>query len=227
MKKSLFGTVLLFAVATASILPVLPSSAAGSTSTSSVAESSSSTAAKLPYGVEDVLKLTRAQISEDIVLNYIQNSGTVYNLSPTDIVYLRNQGVPDRVINAMLDQRKKVPEAAAATAVQAPAGPSVAGNDANPAAAPADTQPAPVYVQPPAAEPAAAPSTVYVIPYPAASSAYYSYYTPSYGYGYYGGYYPGYYYRPGISFGFSFGGGHFGGRHFGGGHFSHHGGHRR
>ena len=37
---------------------------------------------KLPYGVEDVLKLSRAQVSEDVTLNFIRNSGTIYNLAP-------------------------------------------------------------------------------------------------------------------------------------------------
>src|SRR5689334_9583200 len=69
---------------------------------------------KLPYGVEDVLKLSHAQVSDDIVLNYIQNTGTIYNLGPQDIVYLRDQGVSDRVINAMIDQHKRVTELAAA-----------------------------------------------------------------------------------------------------------------
>src|SRR5271157_3548875 len=48
---------------------------------------------RMPYGVEDVLRLTRAQITEDVVLNYVLNSGTVYNLGPQDIINLRNQGV--------------------------------------------------------------------------------------------------------------------------------------
>ncbi|HEY5914006.1 MAG TPA: hypothetical protein VJA21_25740, partial [Verrucomicrobiae bacterium] len=61
--------------------------------------------------------------------------------------------------------------------------------------------PAPVYVQP---EPEPPPSTVYVIPYPAATSAYYGYYAPYYG-GYYGGYYAPYC-GPTISLGFRFGG---------------------
>src|SRR5215471_5789507 len=51
---------------------------------------------KLPYGVEEVLKLSRANISDDITINYIQSSGTIYNLTAQDIVYLRNQGVSDR-----------------------------------------------------------------------------------------------------------------------------------
>ena len=64
---------------------------------------------KLPYGVEDVLKLSRAQVSEDITLNYIKNSGTIYNLSPKDIVYLKNEGVSDKVLNTMMEQRQNVP----------------------------------------------------------------------------------------------------------------------
>ena len=141
------------------------------------ANSSNAPAPKLPYAVEDVLKLTRAQISDDTVINFIQNSGTVYSLSPADIVYLSNEGVSDRVVNAMLDQRKKTAESQSqATATARPS-----------AAAPApgpDSVPAPVYVQPAPSQPA--PSTLYVIPYPAASAAYYGSYPPYY-YGSYGG----------------------------------------
>src|SRR5512147_2707641 len=90
-------------------------SAADSTQASTAAPTDTA-ATKWPYGVEDVLKLTRAQVSEDVTLNYIRNSGTIYNLAPTDIVYLRNQGVSDRVVNTMLDQRKTVPAEAAAQA---------------------------------------------------------------------------------------------------------------
>ncbi len=178
---------------------------------------------KLPYGVEDVLKLSRAQVSEDVTLNFIHNSGTIYNLSPSDIVYLRNQGVSDRVINTMLAQRQNVPaetaaqaaQSAAAAAPQAPVYP-----DANAAAAaqaptqyaPTYVQPAPTYVEPqPASVPA---STVYVIPYSSGG-----YYYPSY-YPYYGGYYG--YYGPSVVVGFGYrGGGYYRGYHggyYGGNH---------
>jgi len=179
-----------------------------------------STTVKLPYGVEDVLKLSRAQINEDIILNYVQNSGTIYNLGPNDLVYLREQGVSDRLVNAMLDQRKRANEAAqVAQAAQAaqPAQPAYAPAptmDPSIANGTAYTQPAAsdsaTYVQQPA-------SSVYVIPYPAARSAYYSYgYPYSYGYGYY---------APSVAFSIGFGGrgcyssyhGHYGG-HYGGGH---------
>ena len=90
---------------------------APTTTAASTPTATDSAPVRLPYGVEDVLKLSRAQISEDVTLNFIRNSGTIYNLAPTDIVYLRNQGVSDRVINTMLDQRMNVPaEVAAQTA---------------------------------------------------------------------------------------------------------------
>lgn len=164
----------------------------------------------LPYGVEDILKLTRAQVSEDVIVNFIGNSGTIYNLSPNDIVYLRHEGVSDRVINAMLEKHKKALDAAQNQTAPAPATPAAQPQDT---AATAPPNPAPVYVQQPAQP---APSTVYVVPYPAANAAYYGYYPY---YGYYGPYYAPYY-GPSISLGFRFGGGW--GGYWGGGHHWHH-----
>src|ERR1017187_842206 len=106
---------------------------------------------KLPYGVEDVLKLSRAQVSEDVIVNYVHNTGTIYTLSPDVIVYLRNQSVSDRVINTMLEQRQNVP--AEMDAQNAPSsGPVAPQAPVNPdastaAAAPASPQYAPAYAQ--------------------------------------------------------------------------------
>src|SRR5690349_20840651 len=74
-----------------------PTSAPASTI---VATTPVDTAAKLPYGVDDVLKLSRARMADDVTLNYIQNSGTIYNLNAKDLIYLKDQGVSDKVINA-------------------------------------------------------------------------------------------------------------------------------
>jgi hypothetical protein len=141
------------------------------------APSSNAAPAKLPYGVDAVVKLSRAHISEDITLNYIQNSGTIYNLGPEDIVYLRNEGVSDWVINAMLDQRQNVPvqvaventlQAQAAASANMAATANADPGDIQAAAAyfqppPVYVQPVPVYVQP---EPEYVPaSTLYIIPY--------------------------------------------------------------
>ena len=188
------------------------------TTTTSTSPSSDTAPSKWPYGIEDVVKLSRAQISEDITLNYVQNSGTIYNLSPKDIVALRNEGVSDKVINTMLDQRKNVPAdvanqnalqaQAAASAAPAPAEPSVV------APAPVYVQPQPFYVQPQPAyvppEPDYVPaSTLFIIP--DRSSVY-----PPYGY-------------PSFYFGSSYGcgstvytiGSGYGYRSYGHGHYGH------
>jgi len=185
----------------------------------------STAAVKLPYGVADVLKLSRAQISEDIIVNYVQNSGTTYNLGSQDIVYLHEQGVSDRVVTAMLASQRRAPDVAAAPtsaqpadAASAPvAAPVVAPVYAEQAAAVPETAPetAPVYAQ---AAPAG--STVYVISYPAATAAYYGYYRS---YPYYSGPYYGAYYGPAVSFGFGYGG--YCGYHGGHAHYSGHSGH--
>jgi hypothetical protein len=168
--------------------------------------------AKLPYGVDDVLKLSRAQIGDEIILNYVKNSGTIYNLGANDIVYLKTAGVSDKVISAMLDQRRRVEMAAQPPPAQTPAvanAPMVADANTVPAAGTYADSSA-TYAQAPLTPPA---SSAYVIPYSAA----YPYYGP-YG-GYYGPYYGGYY-GPGVTFAFGFGGGRYcyGGRGYYGGH---------
>ncbi len=137
----------------------------------------------LPYGVEDILKLSRAQISDDIIINYIENSGTVYNLAPKDIVYLRDQGVSDAVVNAMLDQRKKAVQTSQASEEAQAAASS--GNDlaSGYAAYPPIGVPpvvpiyVPAYVPPPVVVQQAPASTLFIIPYRQTSPA--SYYAGS------------------------------------------------
>jgi uncharacterized membrane protein YgcG len=149
-------------------------------------------AVKLPYGADDILKLSRAQISEDVTLNYIQNSGTTYGLNAKEIIYLKNEGVSDRVINAMQDQRKRVMESAAQTpspAVQVYSGANVA------AAAPVYA-PEPIYVQEPLyfepistyEEETTPASSVYVIPYSSPVSPSYTFASSYPTYGAYGSY---------------------------------------
>ena len=117
-----------------------------------------------------MLKLSRAHNSDDSILNYVQSSGTIYNLAPQDIVYLRNQGVSDRVVNAMVGQRKLV-EASAQAQQQVPA-PAPIFQDPG-AVAPTYADSGAGYAEAPATS---APSSVYVIPYPQATAAYYGYY---------------------------------------------------
>jgi hypothetical protein len=201
-------------------LSAMAQTPAPATTTISTPAQTDAAPAKLPYGAEDILKLSRAQVSDDVTVNFIKNSGTIYNLTPKDIVYLRNEGVSDHVINTMLDQRSSVPagmatQTAPPSAPQAPAYPdanAAAAAQASAQYAPTYAQPAPVYAQP---EPAYAPaSSVYVMPYSSPGYGYSGYYP------YYGGYYP--YYGPSVVFGFGYrGGGYYGGYHggyYGGGY---------
>lgn len=187
MRVTRYTWLLCFGATTLVMLHALAQTAEPAPTPAPVASVSNSVPARLPYGTDDVLKLTRAQVSEDVTLNYIQSSGTIYNLSPSDIVTLRGEGVSDKVINAMLDQRKSVPvDVANQNALQAQVtaaanGAMLAPADAGSASpAPVYVQPAPVYVQPvPVAvqsEPDyVAPSTVYVIPYGPSGCTYYRY----------------------------------------------------
>src|SRR5579862_6262419 len=164
--------------------------------------------------------LAAPKIGEQIILNYIQNSGTIYNLGATELLYLKAQGVSDNVIRAMLSQRSQVELAAqsaqAQAAATAPNGLPSTADSATPVA-PGYPEPNAAYAQAPLTPPTDG-STAYVIPY---SPATYPYYYPSYGYSYpyadWGPYYGGSW-GPSVAFGFGSGRGGFRGGHgfFGG-----------
>jgi hypothetical protein len=84
----------------------------------------------LPPGVQDVVKLSQAGISDDIILSQIKNSQATYNLTADQIISLKNLGVSQAVIKALISG------SAAATAVPAPTPP--------PAMTPPAPAPAPV-----------------------------------------------------------------------------------
>src|ERR1035441_10518505 len=166
---------------------------------------------QLSSGVPDILKLGHAHLSDDAITAFISNSGRTYHLSVSEILYLREQGVSDQVLTAMLSAGQNVaatsaqaaPQPVAQPALQpAPTGPTAVWANSSPQPAPAATQFAPAYVE--AAAPVyAQPSPVYAYPAP-----YYGYYDS---WPYYWGY-------PSLSFGFGFGRGYYGGYHGGGFH---------
>lgn len=102
----------------------------------------------LSYGVSDVLQLSQAQVSDGTIVTYIRTSGNSYGLDAGQIVYLRQQGVSDTVITAMLTQPKAGTTGYAAGNYPPPPPPPQPMVDATPPP-PVDTTPS---------------STVYVIP---------------------------------------------------------------
>ena len=143
-------------------------------------------------------------LSDEAITAFISNSGKTYHLSVSEILYLREQGVSDQVLTAMLSAGQNVAAISAQAAPQPVAQPAPTGltsdwANSNPQPAPAAPQYAPAYH-------AAAP--VYAQPAPV-----YAYPAPSYGYYDSWPYYWGY---PALSLGFGFGGGYYGGYHGGG-----------
>ena len=143
-----------------------------------------------------VLQLAQAKVGDETIIAYIKNSGTSYGLNADQIIYLKQQGLSDGVITAMLNQPK----------------PGVA--------APAPSTPAPQ----PAAEPAVAtvptptpaPAVTYVQSTP--PTTYYYYQSQPYYYPYC---YPSYSIYPAVSFAFGWGGynhGYYRGGYYGGWH---------
>jgi hypothetical protein len=211
MKTRNFGNSLLaVAAVTALVLSAGNAVAQDSAVTPAQPAVASQPAPQLSYGVPQVLQLVQAKVSDGIIVSYIQNSGTIYSLTASEIVYLKQQGVSDNVLNAMLNQRSRLAGStepatmtASAPAASAPVASAPASSDQTYTA----SAPPATYVQQ-----SAPPSTVYVVP--DTQTYYYSYpYYSYYSYPYYGGYYSGW---PAVSLSFGWGGYNYGGSYHGG-----------
>lgn len=70
---------------------------------SALAQDAANTAAPpLPSGAADVLKLEQAGFGDSTILAYVNNSDQSYSLNASQILYLKEHGVSDAVITAML-----------------------------------------------------------------------------------------------------------------------------
>lgn len=153
-------------------------------------------APQLAYGVPQILQLAQAKVGDDTIIAYIKNSGNSYGLTADQIIYLRQQGLSDAVITAMLNQPRPGVMAAAA-----------------PVATPATPAPQPVastaYAAADVSTATAAPTVSYIQSVPATTCYYQPYY-----------YYPSYCWYPpvSLSFGWVWGGGHGGSCYYGGWH---------
>lgn len=126
--------------------------------------SAQSAAATQSPQLQEVVKLTQAKMSDDVILQYIKNSGASYSLSADDILYLNSQGVSQPVISALLASKASgAPAPAAAAPVSTPATPAppisqptvsaYPGQQAAPQVSPYPGAPAPVVSPYPGAAP--------------------------------------------------------------------------
>ena len=59
--------------------------------------------------LQEVVKLSQAQMTDDVIVNYIKNTGKSFQLSADDILYLKSQGVSQVVIVALLQAKAAPP----------------------------------------------------------------------------------------------------------------------
>ena len=141
-------------------------------------------APQLSYGVSSIVQLSQANVGDATIVKYIQTGGSGFGLNADQIIYLKQQGVSDTVVNAMLNQPSQASAGTVATA--APAGGTAVTDFSTPAVnanytADAAPAPAPVAAPNPAPIP---PVSVYVIPAPPTTTLYtpattpYLYYHP-------------------------------------------------
>ena len=99
---------------------------------------------QLSAGVQDVVRLAQAGVSENVIKAFVEKSNIPYNPTAEEIIFLTDIGIPNTLITAMLQQGNKVRE-------QNPNAP--APRPAPPAPAPTYSEPAAQSVPPPPSGP--------------------------------------------------------------------------
>ncbi len=133
---------------------------------------------KLSPGAEEIATLAQSKVANSVLLEYVNRSNEVYDLSVAEIIYLKDLGISEEVVSAMIRRgsaqvqaRTLAPEAVSTNATEAPQSvwqPQSQAAPEQPSAAPAESgQPAaapsvPTYGTPPAA----ASSVQYVVSEP-------------------------------------------------------------
>ena len=133
----------------------------------------------------DIVKMSKAGVSDDAIIQTIQSTGSSFRLTAQDVESLKRDGVNDRVVAAMQAIRPAAPSSTQPSEPAAPVIPEPSGRGYTGGLS--DQQ----VVR---ALPVAPPAYYYAAPPP---PTYYPYYSPA----------PGYYYGPPVRFYFGYGGG--------------------
>jgi len=81
-------------------------------------------AANPPVGKDDVIMMTKASVSEDVIVSKVNSASFVTPITSQDIVDMKNAGVSDKVMNAMLTSlRNQATSGETATMAPPPSGP--------------------------------------------------------------------------------------------------------
>ena len=71
-----------------------------------------------------VIRLTQAGVDESIILTYVTNSGSTFNLDSDKIIYLKDLGLPNEVVTAMMQRDQQLQQQMIATTYQPPLPPA-------------------------------------------------------------------------------------------------------
>ena len=86
-----------------------------------------------------VIRLVQAGVDESVILSYVTNSTSTFNLDSEKIIYLSDLGVPNEAVTAMMERDQVLQQQMAASTPQAPPPPPE-----TPATEPAEPPPPPV-----------------------------------------------------------------------------------
>ena len=71
-----------------------------------------------------VIRLAQAGVDESIIMTYVTNSGSTFNLNSDKIIYLKDIGLPNEVVTAMMQRDQQLQQLMTASAYQPPAQPA-------------------------------------------------------------------------------------------------------
>jgi len=104
---------------------------------------------RLTAPVSEVIRLSSSGVDESVLMTFVTNSPSTFNLGAEEIIYLNDIGVPSMVVSAMIqhDQvlRERPTNAAPAPAMPVPAAPEIYAPEPVPAPAPEEMAPQPDY----------------------------------------------------------------------------------
>lgn len=66
-------------------------------------------AARPPLGIVDVVQMAQQHVSDDLIISNIRSTGSVYHLSAQDTIWLKQNGVSDRVVQEMMATASRYP----------------------------------------------------------------------------------------------------------------------
>src|SRR4051812_30054900 len=107
MKNSIYAkrmTVLAAILLSSRFAPVLMAQPLMEAQSATPAPATETAPVQLSAEVWDVVRLARGHASDDTIVAFVKNGGRAYNLGASEILYLRQQGVSDPVVTAMLSQ---------------------------------------------------------------------------------------------------------------------------